>query len=84
MDVKEGRLKKAAYISGMSENSKWTVCTGQGGKFWVCPRLENGKAGDGFKQFDSLEEAQRAIDSGDVDRDAAVIGDMVRRQRRRR
>ncbi|OMI05519.1 hypothetical protein BSN85_24820 [Bradyrhizobium brasilense] len=84
--MKQGALypENTAYMWAMNENSKWTVCPGQGGKFWVCPRLENGKAGDGFAQFDSLEEAQRAIDSGDVDRDAAVIGDMVRGQRKRR
>jgi hypothetical protein len=72
-----------AYIWGMSENSKWTISPGQGGKFWVCLRLENGKAGDGFIQCDSVEQAQDIIDSGKADRDAAIIGDMVRKQRNR-
>ncbi len=71
-----------AIVRSMSESTKWVVGEGTGGKFWVCHLLESGRTGNGRIQFDTREAAQHCIDSGDVDRELAIIDEMERRKRK--
>jgi hypothetical protein len=52
-----------------------------GGKFAVAVLLENGKAGNALLfPFDTKEEAQQRIDSGEADRTAQHLAKMKRRK----
>ena len=72
----------AAHIQWMTEKEKWTVSPGIGGKFWVCHLLESGKTGKARIRFNTREEAQRCIDSGDVDKQVAIVDKMERKRHR--
>jgi len=64
MGVKEEPLypEEAAYF-GYEQQQQMDSVPWSGQQVLGVPR-ENGKASDGFAQFDSFEEAQRAMDSG--------------------
>jgi hypothetical protein len=68
----------------MKKRIGWKVCPTIGGKYTVVALLEGNITGNGFVKptFDTPEEAQKFINSGQADRASITFDDFQRKARK--